>query len=313
MNNQKIEITVPAEYHLERIDKFLVYAIEENFSRSYIQKLFKNGMITVNGNPARQNHKVKTDEAITIEIPEPEPLDMTPENIPLDILFQDEYIAVINKQPGLVVHPGAGNWKGTLVNALLYHIKDLSGIGGTERPGIVHRLDKDTAGIMLIAKNDIAHKSLVEQFASRTIIKKYKAVVTGKPNREHEILSMPLARHKKYTHKMTVTEGGKEAVTEYTIEKIWNTSAGLFSMLDIRIHTGRTHQIRVHLSASALPIVGDPIYSKKWDRYNVPHLLLCSSSIEFRHPLSGETMKFSAPLPRHMKEFIEKIEKLVKL
>jgi 23S rRNA pseudouridine1911/1915/1917 synthase len=207
-----------------------------------------------------------------------------------------------------VVHPGPGNWKSTLVNALLYHCGDLSSIGGTVRPGIVHRLDKDTSGLMVVAKTDSAHKRLVESFSSRDIHKEYAAIVTGKPVKDHGVIDRPLARHRKYRHKMTIDESGKEAVSEYWLKKIWNTDKYMFSLLSVKIHTGRTHQIRVHLSSSSLPIVGDPIYSKKWERYNVPYLLLASVALAFRHPETGEELSFTAPLPEHMQEFIRKVE-----
>jgi 23S rRNA pseudouridine1911/1915/1917 synthase len=173
MATEKIEIIVPEEYNLERIDRFLPLALETDFSRSYIQKLIENEDITVNGSPIKQNYKLKYDDVIAVEVPEPGELDVAPENIPLDIVYEDSSIVVINKQPGLVVHPGPGNWNGTMVNALLFHIKDLSSIGGSVRPGIVHRLDKDTSGLMVVAKNDRAHQKLTEDFASRNVIKRY--------------------------------------------------------------------------------------------------------------------------------------------
>jgi len=303
-----IELTVPEDYHLERIDKFLVHALELDFSRSYIQKLIKNGDIKVNGDDIRANYKVKLDDSILITVPEPEELALEPEDIPIEIVYEDSSLAVINKQPGLVVHPGPGNWNRTLVNALLFHCRDLSSIGGAIRPGIVHRLDKDTTGLMIIAKNDIAHRNLVAAFAGRTVFKGYTAIVTGRPGKEHDVISKPLARHRKYRHKMTVAEDGKEAITEYTLKRMWNTGTQLFSLLDIKIHTGRTHQIRVHLSSESMPIVGDPIYSKKWERHRVPYLLLASTSLSLTHPETGEQLNFSIDLPEHMKAFVDKLD-----
>lgn len=308
--NEKINITltVPEEYHLERIDKFLVYASELNLSRSYIQKLIREQNIIVNELPVKANYKAKTDDTIRIIIPEDTDIPLEPQNIPLDIVYEDSSIIVINKQPGLVVHPGPGNWDKTLVNGLLYHCKDLSSIGGVKRPGIVHRLDKDTSGLMIIAKNDISHQKLTESFSQRRIFKEYAAIIVGKPKQKHEVINKPIARHRKYRHKMTLAEDGKEAVTEYMLKKIWNTEKYIFSMLSVRIHTGRTHQIRVHLSSSGLPIVGDPIYSKKWEKHRVPYLLLASVTLGFQHPESGEELEFSVPLPSHMNAFIQKIE-----
>ncbi|TAL38658.1 MAG: RluA family pseudouridine synthase [Spirochaetes bacterium] len=303
------EITVPEEYHLERADVFLASALEIDLSRSYVQKLIKGGHILANGAPFKANYKIKTGDILHIAIPEPETLDVVPENLPLDILYQDESIAVINKAAGMVVHPSPGNWNHTLVNALLFHLKDLSSIGGTLRPGIVHRLDKDTAGIMVVAKNDAAHQALTAEFAARGVDKRYIAVVVGKPKIAHELIEEPIARHPVYRHKMTVREDGREAVTELFCTKIWHAEQGVFSLFDVRLHTGRTHQIRVHLSSRGLPIVGDPIYSKKWDRYRVPFLLLASVFLEFTHPVKGGRMKFQIEPPVHITEFIRKLER----
>ncbi|HOO73556.1 MAG TPA: RluA family pseudouridine synthase [Spirochaetota bacterium] len=304
----RYETTVPGENNLERIDKFLVISLEADFSRSFIQKLIKDGNILANGSPIRQNYKVKTDDVILIEVPEPEVLDLVPRDIPLDIVYEDDDIAVINKKPGMVVHPGPGNYDHTMVNALLFHLKGLSSIGGVERPGIVHRLDKDTSGLIVVAKNDRAHQHLVNEFSARRVKKKYKAVVTGKPADDHGLIDMPIARHRKYRHKMAVVESGRDAVTEYRLEKMWNNRLGIFSLLDITLHTGRTHQIRVHLSASGLPIVGDPIYSKKWEKHRVPYLLLASVFLSFEHPRTGDEVSFEVSLPDHMRDFLEKLD-----
>lgn len=310
MDNDLSEIIVPEENHLERIDRFLPMAMEQDLSRSYLQKLIRSGSITVNDKAIKPNYKVKTDDRIVIVIPEPEPLAMEPEDIPLEILYQDRSIAVINKQAGLVVHPGPGNWSGTMVNGLLYHIKDLSSIGGVARPGIVHRLDKDTAGLMVVAKDDASHQFLTGEFGARRVRKKYTAMVVGKPKAAHGLIDLPIGRHRKYRHKMTIDENGREALTEYTLKRVLNSRLGVFTLLDIDLHTGRTHQIRVHLSSAGIPIVGDPIYSKKWEKYRVPYLLLASVGLEFTHPATGETMSFTADMPAHMREFIAKVERL---
>jgi 23S rRNA pseudouridine1911/1915/1917 synthase len=310
MSGEPIEIIVPEENNLERIDHFLPPALEQDLSRSYIQKLIRGGSITVNGKIIKPNYKVKTDDLIVVAVPEPEPLELEPEEIPLDIVYQDRSIVVINKQAGLVVHPGPGNWNRTLVNGLLFHIKDLSSIGGVARPGIVHRLDKDTAGLMVVAKDDASHQFLTAEFGGRRVRKKYAALVVGKPGAAHGLIDLPIGRHRKYRHKMTVDESGREALTEFTVKRVLNSRLGLFTLLDIGLHTGRTHQIRVHCSAEGFPIVGDPIYSKKWEKYRVPYLLLASVALEFTHPATGETMSFSADMPEHMREFIEKAERL---
>ncbi len=311
MSENTINVTVPEEYDLERIDRFLASSLESQISRSLIQKLIKEEHILVNGNSTRSNYKVKTDDEISISYPEAEVKLPYPQNIPINIIYEDESVAVINKQPGLVVHQGPGNYDDTLVNALLFHIKNLSTAGDEFRPGIVHRLDRDTAGLMVIAKTDEAYESLVEQFSSREVDKRYAAIVTGKPLKEHDVIDKPIARHKKYRQKMCVTEDGREAVTEYTISKIWHTPTGTFTMLDVKIFTGRTHQIRVHFSSMGNPVIGDQIYSKKWEKYRVPYLLLASTYLAFRHPATGERMEFSLDIPAHMKDFIERLEQRV--
>lgn len=307
---EKYTITVPEEFDLERIDRVIPACLETDISRSRIQKLIKNAQITVNGSPTRSNYKAKTDDEIIITISENEYEPPVAENLPLDIIYQDEDIAVINKQPGLVVHPGHGNNTGTLVNALLYHVKTLSTDGEPERPGIVHRLDRDTAGLMVAAKSNEAYHGLVAAFSSREIDKRYQAIVTGKPKNDHAIINLPLARHRKYRHKMSVDEDGRESVTEYTISRIWHKVTGTFTLLDIKLHTGRTHQIRVHMSASGNPVIGDQIYSKKWEKYKVPYLMLASTALRFRHPVTGEELSFTVPLPRHMVEFMEKLDRM---
>lgn len=308
MPAERIEVTVPEEYHLERIDRFLTGSLEAGFSRTYIQKLIRGKNIIVNDNEIKQNYKVKADDNILINIPEPEPLSLVPQDIPVDIIYEDDSIAVINKQPGLVVHPGPGNWDSTLVNALLFHLRELSSIGDVIRPGIVHRLDKDTSGLMVIAKNDSAHRILTEDFSERRVIKRYTGIVAEKPASEHGIIDSPIGRHPKYRHKMTVRENGRESVTEYYLEKIWNTPTGIFSLLRLILHTGRTHQIRVHLSSTGNPIVGDPVYSKKWAKHKVPYLLLASVYLEFDHPESRERMRFEVPMPEHMINFMNRLD-----
>lgn len=310
MTDNCMHIIVPEENNLERIDKFLSGSLEMDLSRSFIQKLIRSGHIRVSQGAIKQNYKVKTDDNITIEIPEPEPLALEPEDIPLDIVYEDDSIVIINKQAGLVVHPGPGNWSRTLVNGLLYHVKGLSSIGGVERPGIVHRLDKDTAGLMVVAKDDASHKFLTGEFANRKVRKKYSAIVTGKPRTGEGRIELPIGRHRKYRHKMAVDDKGRDAVTDFKVKKVWNSRLGVFSWLDIELHTGRTHQIRVHLSYLGLPIVGDPIYSKKWEKYKVPFLLLASTGLEFNHPYNSRLLTFTADLPDHMRKFMDKIERL---
>ena len=310
MIKEKYLITVPAEFDLERIDRIIPVLLEADFSRSQIQKLIKNGLILVNGSETRANYKAKTDDEIEILISEDEAAVLRAENIPINIIYEDDDIAVIIKQPGLVVHAGPGNYESTLVNGLLYHIKKLSAIGDPLRPGIVHRLDRDTSGLMVIAKSDAAYTSLVEQFSSRSVEKHYAAIVTGKPVKDHSLINRPIGRHKKYRQKMTIDEEGREALTEYTVSKIWHTDIGVFTMLDIILHTGRTHQIRVHLSAMGNPVVGDQIYSKKWEKYKVPYLLLASTFLKFKHPVNGKELSFNAEIPQHISEYIDKLNSM---
>ncbi len=308
MELEATNIYVPEENHLERIDRFLSQSLEIDLSRNYIQKLIKEENILVNGKPIKQNYRVKADDHILVKIPEPEVLSIAPEDIPIQIIFEDESIALINKSPGMVVHPGPGNWNRTLVNALLFHLRDLSSIGGVSRPGIIHRLDKDTSGLMIIAKNDHAHRFLTQKFSRREIKKRYAAMIVGKPRKSHDIINRPIGRHPRYRHKMTIREDGREAITEYFLKDIWNNRNGLFSLMDIVPHTGRTHQIRVHLSSIGNPIVGDPVYSKRSHKYRVPHLLLAAVSIEFEHPDSKERLRFEIPLPENIKNFVKRLK-----
>jgi 23S rRNA pseudouridine1911/1915/1917 synthase len=302
-----IEIIVSEESSNERIDIYLSKAVEEyDFSRTYIQKLLKQENITVNNLPIKQNYILKKNDLISLKIPQPEKLILTPENIPVEIIYQDRDIAIINKPAGMVVHPGHGNWNNTLVNALLYHISDLSTIGGVERPGIVHRLDKDTSGLILIAKNDISHRNLMHDFADRKVKKTYSAIVLGKPVKDHGIIELPIARHKVYRQKMCVDKNGRYAKTEYWIKQTWKRENYIFSMLDIDLHTGRTHQIRVHLSSTGNPVFGDIIYSKKHEKID---LMLASVGLSFFHPTFNEQMSFNISLPYHMKNFIDTLER----
>lgn len=306
--SQLIELTVPEEEAGERLDRFIAASSLLEFSRSYIQKLIKNSRVTVDGGAARANLRLKIDQNVVIDLPKPEKLELVPQDIPLNIVYEDSDMLVINKQPGLVVHPGPGNHDSTLVNALLYHITDLSSIGGVERPGIVHRLDRDTSGLMLVAKNDKAHLGLSSQFADGLIEKYYSAVCIGRMPENPMIIEEPLGRHPKYRQKMTVVPGGRYAKTKVNFVKSWTVNNTVYSLCKIRIYTGRTHQIRVHLSSRGLPIVGDPVYSKSYAKYKLPYLLLAAVKISFTHPGSGQIMTFEAPLPEHITDFIKKCE-----
>ncbi len=286
----------------KRLDKFLSENYKE-FSRSYIKKLIEEGFVLVNDEVVKKpSRKLREGDKITLLVPEPEELKVEPENIPIEILYEDKEIAVIVKPCGLVVHPSPGYTSGTLVNALLYHIKDLSSIGGVERPGIVHRLDRETAGIMVIAKNDTAHRNLVKQFQERKTEKFYKVLVKGLVKKDYGIINTPIGRHPYDRKKFSVREEGKEALTEYWVLKRYEKFQ--ITLLKVKIHTGRTHQIRVHFSSIGYPVLGDTTYGFK--RNSVPKELLkligeCNMLIAYRlgffHPITGEWKVFEIDEP----------------
>ncbi|HRX15547.1 MAG TPA: RluA family pseudouridine synthase [Spirochaetota bacterium] len=309
MENEVIQIPSSESAISERLDKFLADNCSCNFSRSYILKIINQGLVSCGGNVLKASYRVKADDVFDLVLPKLEKLDLSPQDIPLDVVYQDSDIAVINKPAGLIVHPGAGAPKDTLINALLYHLDGLSSIGGVERPGIVHRLDRDTAGLMVIAKNDNAHISLSSQFEKRTVSKVYTALVKGKPRIANFIIENKIERHPKYRQKMTVSSKGRLAKSEITVKKVWDCKDGTFSLLKVRIFTGRTHQIRVHLSSEGLPIIGDSVYSKSSQKYRLPYLLLASVHLGFDHPVSGDRMEFDAELPEHFLKFIEKLDR----
>lgn len=286
----------------KRLDKFLSESYRE-FSRSYIKKLIEEGFVLVNDEVVRKpSTKLKEGDRVTLLVPEPEELKVEPENIPIDIIYQDKDIAVIIKPCGLVVHPCPGYTSGTLVNALLYHIKDLSSIGGVERPGIVHRLDRETAGLMVVAKNDIAHRELVKQFQERRTEKFYKVLVTGLVKKDYGIIDTPIGRNPYDRRRFSVREEGKEAITEYWVLKRYEKFN--ITLLKVKIHTGRTHQIRVHFSSIGHPVLGDTTYGFNED--SVPKELLellgeCNMLVAyylgFYHPTTKEWLSFEIEEP----------------
>ncbi len=291
----EIRVDVPGE----RLDAFLAARLED-LSRSRIQTLIREQFIIVNGNPAKPRDSVKPGDLIAIAIPEAVPLDNAPQDIPLDILFEDDDLVVLNKAPGMVVHPAPGNPDGTLVNALLHHCRGkLSGIGGVERPGIVHRLDKDTSGCLVVAKSDAAHQSLVTQFSERSTMEKlYLAVTMGIPKPEKDTVFTHIGRHPVNRQKMAVVNppGGKTAITDYEI--LATDAATLTSLVLCHLHTGRTHQIRVHMHHKGAPLLGDPIYGKPSKNPTLPdRLMLHAWRLSFDHPVSGKRHLFEAPVP----------------
>ncbi len=299
----RLVLYADAENIGERIDKFISDSAEE-ISRSYAAKLCTDGLVTVNGKALGKNYKIKGGEEISADIPEPEELSLVPENIPLDIVYEDDDVIVINKPQGMVVHPAAGNESGTLVNALLYHCgESLSAINGVIRPGIVHRIDKDTSGLLVAAKNNEAHLKLSEQLKERKALRKYNALVNGNIKEDFGTVNKPIGRSPSDRKKMAVVQGGREAVTHYSVLERF----GRYTLIECVLETGRTHQIRVHMASLGHSIVGDKVYGVKKERFNLNGQLLHARTIGFVHPKTGEMMEFSAPLPDYFEAVLEKL------
>ena len=273
-------------------------------TRSNMQKLLDEGRAVKGTKVIKSNYKVKLGDEIIVTLPEPQPLDVQPENIPLDIIYEDEDVVVVNKARGMVVHPAAGNYSGTLVNALLYHCKNLSGINGVIRPGIVHRLDKDTSGIMICAKNDAAHVSLSEQIQSKTAQRTYLAVVRGNIKTDSGVIETQISRDKDDRKKMAVVkEGGRNAITEYEVVERF----GKYTIVKCKLKTGRTHQIRVHMEYLGYPLVGDPKYSPMKTPFSINGQALHSLTLAFDHPRTGERMEFEAKLPEDLHKIVTRL------
>jgi len=305
-------ILVNEAHHAMRLDVFLSDQLE--LSRSQIAKIIAEGAVTIGDVVLTKKYQVCADDSICIILPPPTPLECEAQNIPLDIVYQDEYLAVINKPKGLVVHPGPGNPDGTLVNALLHHMgESLSGINGIMRPGIVHRLDKDTSGLLVVAKSDAAHVALSEQLKSRTFARRYTALICGSPKSGGGTIRTQIGRHKTDRLKMAVLrDGGREAVTH------WKAVARYpgFTHVNVQLETGRTHQIRVHMSAQGHPVVGDTLYGggttlfERQNRALIDGQCLHAQEITFVHPISGEEMTFSSDLPLYFGELLGKLVKV---
>ena len=295
-------VTAAAEDAGARIDVCL--AAKLGVSRSNMQKLLEEGRVKRGDKVLKANYKVRVGEVYTVDIPEPEPIEAVPEDIPLDIIYEDDDVVVLNKARGMVVHPAPGNYTGTLVNALLYHCKNLSGINSAIRPGIVHRLDKDTSGIMIVAKNDAAHIALSQQIQSKTAVRTYLAVVRGNLKTDSGTIETQIARDKNDRKKMAVVkEGGREAITDYEVLERF----GKYTLVCCKLRTGRTHQIRVHMEYLGYPLVGDPKYSPMKTPFAIKGQALHSHTLEFTHPRTGERMKFEAPLPEDMHKIITRL------
>jgi 23S rRNA pseudouridine1911/1915/1917 synthase len=288
----------------DRLDRYLAQALQE-FSRSHLQKLIEQGHVKVNQQVCQEKKaKVKLGDHLEITIPPLQPLELEAENIELDILYEDDHLILINKPAGLVVHPAPGHSQGTLVNALLFHCDHLAGIGGVERPGIVHRLDKDTTGVLVVAKTDQAHQSLQAQIKAKTAIREYLGIVYGHPHQETGIIDQPLGRHPSDRKKMAIValeKGGRNAITHWTVqERISN-----YTLMHFRLETGRTHQIRVHSNFIGHPIVGDPLYaSGKNLGVNLSGQALHAWRLTLSHPVTGQTLQAIAPLPEEFTKLL---------
>ncbi len=300
----EVIIDVPQEYEGERIDKFLSILVETT-SRNAIQKLIEKEKVLVNGQPINKKYKVRADDEIVMLPSELKPLDAQPENIPLEIVYEDEHLLVVNKPRGMVVHPAPGNYSETLVNALLYHCKDsLSGINGILRPGIVHRIDKDTSGLLIVAKNDKAHIGLAEQIKEHSFTREYNAVIVGHLKEPQGTVNASIGRNPKDRKKMCVTQNNsKVAVTHYSVIKDYEG----YSHISLKLETGRTHQIRVHMSHLGHPVAGDLVYGNDKKSAFLNGQCLHAIKIGFIHPINGEYLEFTTELPDYFKDFLNKL------
>ncbi len=290
----------------ERLDSWLSGELD-GFSRSHIQKLIEEGRITVNGKNTKANFRLKAGDVVQITVPPPERLDISAEEIKLDVLFEDEDIIVINKPKGMVVHPGAGNYSGTLVNALMRHCGDsLSDINGVIRPGIIHRIDKDTTGVLVVAKNNAAHEALSERFKVHDINRVYVALVEGIIREERGRIDAPIGRHPADRKKMAVNiKNGRRAVTHFTVlERFRNAT-----LVELKLETGRTHQIRVHMAYIGFPLIGDTVYGKSSDKYRISGQALHARLLGFVHPRTGEYMEFRSEPPEYFSKLIDELKK----
>ena len=296
-------IELDAETDGGRLDSFI--AENTDLTRSAAQRLIESGFVKVNGTEKKAKYALRAGDRITVELPPPEPVELTAEDIPLDIVYEDADIAVVNKPAGMVVHPAPGNPSGTLVNALMFRLKDLSGIGGELRPGIVHRIDKDTSGLLVVAKNDFAHNFLASQLKTHLVERTYYALAEGNFREDAGTVSAPIARHRTDRKRMAVAEGGREAVTHWKVlERFGNVT-----FLEVELETGRTHQIRVHMAHISHPLVGDPVYGKAKNELGFTGQALHAGRLRLTHPRTGERMEFTAPLPEYYEKALEKLRK----
>lgn len=288
----------------ERIDKYLTECCPD-LSRSFLQKLLKSGLVEVNGKAVRSSYRLSAGETVCFEVPEAVEAEIKAENIPLDILYEDEDLILINKPKGMVVHPAAGHYEGTLVNGLMYHCKDrLSGINGVLRPGIVHRIDMDTTGVLVVCKNDFAHNSIADQLKVHSITRKYYAIVQGVIREEDGTVHAPIGRHPTDRKKMSIhCKNGRDAITHYRVLERFSQ----YTYIECRLETGRTHQIRVHMASIGHPLLGDTVYGPEKQPFHLQGQTLHAGVLGFIHPRTGEYMEFSAPLPAYFEELLRKL------
>lgn len=303
---ENYSFTVDLEWNNKRLDGFLSNRLEDQ-SRAYIQKLIDEGQVELNGNKEESRKiKVKEGDIVSIVIPEPVVLDAVAEDIPINIFYEDDDLLIVNKEQGMVVHPAPGNYTGTLVNALMFCCKDLSSINGVKRPGIVHRIDKDTSGLLMIAKNNNAHNILAAQLKEHTVTRVYHAIVYGNIVEDAGVINAPIGRNSNNRLKMAVTQNNcKEAVTHYKVIKRFNKQ---YTYLELRLETGRTHQIRVHMAHIGHPLLGDQVYTVKKEKIKHNGQLLHAKIIGFVHPTTNEYVEFESELPEYFKRVIKKIE-----
>lgn len=301
---QKVIINSTIENKGERLDKFI--ADNSDISRSYAAKLCEDGLVTVNEKQVEKKYKITGNEEITINLPPPEELAAKPENIPLNIVYEDNDVIVINKPQGMCVHPAPGNENGTMVNGLMYHCGDsLSAINGVIRPGIVHRIDKDTSGLIICAKNNESHLKLSDQLKERKAMRKYIALVNGNIKEDTGIINKPIGRNPSDRKKMAVVIGGREAITHFRVLERF----GQYTLVECVLETGRTHQIRVHMASIGHSIVGDPLYGLKKEKFSLKGQLLHAKTIGFIHPKTGQMMEFTSEIPEYFGNILEKLRK----
>lgn len=298
---EKMVHTILEQQKGDRIDK-VISTLDEDWSRTQVQQWIKEGNVLVNGQKIKTNYKCSMNDEIEITIPDPELLDVIPEEMDLDIYFEDKDVLVVNKPSGMVVHPAPGHLTGTLVNGLMAHCKDLSGINGVLRPGIVHRIDKDTSGLLMVAKNDMAHEKLVNQLVEKTVTRKYRAIVHGVIPHDFGTIDAPLGRDTKDRQSMTVVDNGKHAVTHFHVIERFKD----FTFVECQLETGRTHQIRVHMKYIGYPLAGDPKYGPK-KTLDINGQALHAGILGFNHPRTNEYLEFEAPLPKEFEEVLEQL------